>query len=77
MQHSADLVGVERRQLLSDIVTEADPFNETRAPVQDWHFKSHGSPFNDFSLSDATKFIKRVKRNFSCRYPKLSVKGNF
>ena len=77
MQHSADLVGDERRELLSEIVTAADPFNESRAPVKDFHFKSKGSPaFNSFSLLDATKFVNRVKKNFSCRYPRLSHKGS-
>ena len=74
MQHSADLVGEERRELLSEVVTAADPFNESRAPVQDWHFKSSGSPFGTFSLSDAGKFIGRVKKKFSARYPHLSEK---
>lgn len=76
MQHSADLVGEERRELLLDVITAADPFNESRAPVQDWHFKSSGSPFGTFSLSDATKFVKRVKKTFSTRYPHLSEKDS-
>ena len=77
MQHSADLVGDERRQLLSEFITEADPFNESRATVQDFHFKISGSPaFGSFSVLDATKFVDRVKKNFSCRYPRLSAKDS-
>ena len=34
MQHSADLVGEERRLLLSEIISSADPFNMSREPVQ-------------------------------------------
>ena len=34
MQHSADLVGDERRLLLSEVIAEADPFSMTRDPVQ-------------------------------------------
>ena len=34
MQHSADLVGDERRLLLSEAISAADPFNMTRDPVQ-------------------------------------------
>ena len=34
MQHSADMVGDERRMLLSETITAADPFNTARDPVQ-------------------------------------------
>ena len=34
MQHSADLVGDERRMLLSEVITDADPFSMARDPVE-------------------------------------------
>ena len=34
MQHSNDMVGNERRMILSETVSEADPFNMSRDPVQ-------------------------------------------
>lgn len=34
MQHSADQVGQERRQLLSEFISKADPFCLDREPVQ-------------------------------------------
>lgn len=68
MQRSRDLVGQERRQILREAVTEADPFNLSREYVTDASVKSKGSPFT-VSRVDLKKFISNAKANYKLHYP--------
>ena len=41
--------------------------------MQDFHFKSKGSPFGSFSLTDANKFVARAKTNFRVKFANTSI----
>ena len=68
MQRSRDLVGQERRQILREAITEADPFNLAREYVTDASVKSQGTPFT-VSAGDLKKFISNAKANYKLHYP--------
>ena len=72
MQRSRDLVGQERRQILRDAISDADPFNLlSRELVTDASVKSKGTPFT-VSEVDLKKFIRNAKANFKLHYPSLA-----
>ena len=66
---STDTVGEERRALLREIVSKADPFNLERPAVTDFVQKSSGSPFAGLTVEKMQKFLDSVKSEFELLYP--------
>ena len=71
MQRSRDLVGPERRQIMREAITAAEPFNLAREFVTDSSVKSKGTPFT-VSKDDLRKFISNAKTNYKLNYPTLA-----
>ena len=58
---SHDLVGQDTRELIREVVEEADPFNLQKEPETEWSFQPRSSPFADISQSDIERFLMREK----------------
>ena len=71
---SGDLVGKERFELLSELVSEVDPFSTSRETVTDFSTKSSGSPFASLKVSEVIRFFSSVKMDFMLHYPELSCR---
>ena len=71
---SGDLVGKQRFELLSELVSEVDPFSTSRETVTDFDNKSSGSPFASLKTSDVIRFFSSVKMDFMLHYPELSFR---
>ena len=69
-QHSSNLLGEEKIQIIRQHVTEISTFCPTRTKVTDFLVKSRGSPFHGLTKEAVDRFLKRNLANFYRNYPR-------
>ena len=67
-EHSKDLIGDNVREMLEENMAKHDPFNRSRKEKHIFMDKSRGGPFQGLTEFDLERFIKRKKREYSCKY---------
>ena len=68
------MVGEERIELLEELISEVDPFNLNRDPIENFLEKSRGSPFAGLSVEELNRFVRTVKADYMLLYPSQSAK---
>jgi hypothetical protein len=68
-QHSGDLIGPDRREMIRQRIEEVAAFSPVRQPVQDYLQKPRGSPFENLTVPSVDRFLVRHRKNFFRRFP--------
>ena len=68
-QHSADMIGKERTEMIRQHVAEVGTFRAGREKQMDFLHKFRGSPFYDLKLAAIKRFLERNKTAYFRKFP--------